>query len=182
MRTVAISVLLAGVIAGCADEGPVIRVIIDTPLLIPEQVSSVGIEVIAASETGDLCRPYRVDVELEYRPLPVVFPILRGTDYTAWVTYRVNAELDELGHSEPMTVYRWQAEPLDWPASGSIEHCIDITLDCYLGDCPYDPGCSPCAESEQCADGECLGIPLSGIFEREEEWRDAPPCDRSASL
>lgn len=172
-------VLLLVASAGCADEGTAIRVIVDTSLRVPEQVSHIGIEVLAASESGDFCQPYRMTVTLpDSSLLPVVFDVRKGEVYTDWLIYRVLAELDEPGSRGPYTVFEWQSEPVDWPDEGSTDHHVEIAFDCYQGVCPEGFECNHCVEQEQCTPDGCERLPDRNVFDDESLWTGSPYCNR----
>ena len=155
---------------GCSEAPRSLRLVIDTDLEVPEQIDQVRVTVTASrTDEGNVCEPVtRVFELVDPSELPLRVTFEAGTEYSAWVAFRVVGRLRLHGEE----VFRREAR-LAWPSSGRREVALSIDSRCYRVHCPA---------TEHCVNGVCVGVPHPGIFD-DLQYRDrGVSCDRVAPI
>ncbi|MDI7268400.1 MAG: hypothetical protein QME96_10430 [Myxococcota bacterium] len=147
------SALILG--AGCAaDSPPAVRLVIDSPIDVPDPLYALRITVTASRDPNEprLCmRVGSPDIRLvRQSDLPVRVTIERGTVYAAWAAYRIEA-FGPGGDSQPR--FR-RSGRTSWPAAGVLEVPIVVEPECFDFECPADEQCVASRGAAECRPAE----------------------------
>lgn len=163
--------ILSGLVmigVGCGDEPPVLYIVVDTDISVPEDFSSIRVSIAGSrTEEGHFCEPAtHLFRDVTQEGFPIRVGIETGGEYSTWMAIRVAGVLDE-----EEVVFREIRVPC--PPAGVREVGVFLENECLDFNC---------YQREQCYEGTCVSRPDRGVFEGESLIDRGTPCDRSASV
>jgi hypothetical protein len=169
MRTLVALCVLLCLSAACSYEGPAIRLIIDSPVSIPHDMSALTITVRASNSENRVCEPLVSILNLEDAGvLPATVLIKRGSLYDNNVAFHVRGYLD--GSLTTSGV----AASHPWPSEGVTEVEVVLEESCF--------GLA-CANDEHCLLGACrTPMSLSPEFMGDVVYDEGVSCLRSFNV
>ena len=158
--------LVIGLLCGCGEEGPAIRLYIDTPADIPTELDGFQVTISASSPDDRVCDEVTGLLEVRSRDdLPMFVLLEKGTVFTKNVAYRV------VGHRALEHV----TEPLvgwtEWPEQGARDVEVSLTPGCFINRIGVR-----CYENEHCVDGVCELIDLPAELLDPDNIEDENHC------
>jgi hypothetical protein len=156
--------------SACSDDPTGVRLVVTASVAVPDAVDQLRITVVGSRPDGDhpLCQPWHKEFALtsDADP-PFELGIEKGTEFTKWVTFRVE------GLRDGVTVLRREIRAY-WPDEGVRDVPVLLDARCL----PLPVGCpDPLDPNLECIGGECAGTPWAGLFEP-----DNPGIDPAAAL
>jgi hypothetical protein len=156
--------------SACATDPTGVRLVVTASVAVPDAVDQLRITVVGSRPDGDhpLCQPWHKEFALSSdADLPFELGIEKGTEFTKWVTFRVE------GLRAGVTVLRREIRA-PWPDEGVRDVSVPLDTLCLP---PPDLCPDPLDLHLECIGGECAGNPWPGLFAE-----DNPDIDPAAPL